>query len=250
MVNHSVVLEQNIRLHRTEAYYYVSTHPENFNIFEQRRLRTEIRRLAKKMAPRAKVLDLASGTGNVAEAFRHTGVSVIACDLSAEMLRENRAEHRVLCDITRLPFRDGSFSGVTAYSVFHHLPDPAGTVKEATRVSGPNSVLYFDHDRFLPSTRRTLGHYPFTLTDLLGWVLWLSIRPRRLKRLAEYLFRGGRREHIRVSGQVDQAESHDRVKTPELVSILEEHGFRVRLAAHGGGSYLEAIRTADFRGER
>ncbi len=237
------VLEQNIRLHRTEAYFYDATHPENFNVFEQARLKRELRRLAGAIGPGRPVLDIASGTGNIARHLEKMGVPVVACDLSPEMLHENPARHRVLCDVTRLPFRSGSFAAVTSYSVFHHLPDPCQALEEVARVSAEDGVLYLDHDHFLPHRVKALGHYPFTATDLLGWGLWLLAHPRHLRRLWQYA-RWGRRRHLRNISGLDKAEDHQRVDTPAMVTTLERAGFRVELFRHRGGSALRARRGA------
>jgi len=242
--NHRTVLEQNIRLHETEAYFYNATHPENFNVLEQGRLKRQVRRLANKVGPSLPVLDLASGTGNVSERLQADGLRTIACDLSLDMLKENRAEYRVRCDVTRLPFRDASFGAVTAYSVFHHLPDPAGAMREVGRVAAAKCSLYFDHDHFLPKDGRGVGRYPFTGLDLVGWGLWLMTHPKYAKRLFQYAFRG-RKAHLRNLRGLDQAESHERVDPERLVAILEDRGFRVQLGRHRGGSHLEAHREEE-----
>ena len=240
-VNHRAVLEQNIRLHETEAYFYNATHPENFNVLEQSRLKRQVGKLATKVKPSLPVLDLASGTGNVSDHLQAAGLRPIACDLSLDMLKENRTEYRVRCDVTRLPFRDGCFGAVTAYSVFHHLPDPAGAMREIGRVAAGKCSLYFDHDHFLPQDGRRAGNYPFTVADLVGWVLWLALHPKYIKRLLRYALRG-RRVHLRNIRGLDQAESHERVNPERLVRILEDRGFRVQLGRHRGGSYLKADR--------
>ncbi|MBL7165104.1 MAG: class I SAM-dependent methyltransferase [Dehalococcoidales bacterium] len=245
-VDRRSVLEQNIRLHETEAYFYNATHPENFNVFEQKRLKRQVTKLAMEAGPSLPVLDLASGTGNVSDHLRATGLRPVACDLSLDMLRENRAEYRVRCDITRLPFKEGCFGAVTAYSVFHHLPDPAGAMQEIDRVAAEKCVLYFDHDRFLPRDSRTLGDYPFTVSDLFGWVPWLVLHPKYLRRLFQYAL-WGRKVHLRNIRGLDQAESHERVEPERLVRVLEGNGFRVQLGRHRGGSYLKACREKRTR---
>jgi len=246
IVDHQSVLEQNIRLHETEAYFYNTTHPENFNVFEQKRLKHQVRKMAMEAGPSLPVLDLASGTGNVSNHLKTAGLKPITCDLSLEMLKENPSEYKVRCDITRLPFRDGCFGAVTAYSVFHHLPDPTSTIEEVDRVAAERCVLYFDHDHFLPQESRTLGDYPFTISDLFGWVLWLVLHPKYIKRLFQYAL-WGRKVHLRNMRGLDQAESHERVEPESLVRILEEKAFRVQLGRHRGGSYLKAWREKRTR---
>ena len=246
--DHRVVLEQNIRLHETEAYFYNATHPENYNIFEQRRLKNKVRELAAGVDSSLPVLDLASGTGNVSNHLKAAGLRTIACDLSLEMLKENPSDYKVRCDITRLPFRDGCFGAVTAYSVLHHLPDPDSTMEEAGRVAAEKCTLYFDHDHFLPHNSKTLGDYPFTWSDLAGWVLWVVLHPKYVRRLFQYAL-GGRRIHLGNVRRLNEAESHQRVNPEGLAKILEYRGFRVRFGSHRAGSYLQAQRqkTAEYK---
>ncbi len=246
--DHRVVLEQNIKLHETEAYFYNATHPENYNVFEQRRLKKKVRELAASIASSLPVLDLASGTGNVSNHMKAAGLKPIACDLSLEMLKENSSDYKVRCDITRLPFKDGCFGAVTAYSVLHHLPDPGTTMEEVSRVSAEQCTLYFDHDHFLPHSSRTLGDYPFTLSDLAGWVLWVALHPKYIKRLFQYAL-WGRRIHLRNVRRLNEAESHQRVNPEGLAQILESKGFRVRFGSHRAGSYLQAWRQETAENE-
>jgi len=246
--DHRVVLEQNIKLHETEAYFYNATHPENYNVFEQRRLKNKVRELATSVDSSLPVLDLASGTGNVSNHMKAAGLKPIACDLSLEMLKENPSDYKVRCDITRLPFKDGCFGAVTAYSVLHHLPDPGSTMEEAGRVAAEQCTLYFDHDHFLPHSSKTLGDYPFTLSDLAGWVLWVALHPKYIKRLFQYAL-WGRRIHLRNVRRLNEAESHQRVNPEGLAQILESKGFRVRFGSHRAGSYLQAWRQETAENE-
>ncbi|GEM_PF-3054077 len=243
MTDEKSVLEQNIRLHQIEAYFYNAIHPEDFNLWEQRRLKREIKQLSAKIDRSLPVMDLASGTGNLSDHLRKEGVRVIACDLSREMLKENRAQDRVQCDATRLPFKDGCFSAITGYSMLHHLPDPCRTMKEVTRVAVPKECfLYFDHDHFLPEKHKSLGHYDFSISDLAGWVLWITMRPRYIGRLFKYAL-WGRRKHLQNMADMDVVESHERVNTEYLFDILDNSGFDAQIVAYNSGSFLEASRT-------
>ena len=87
---------QNIEYHRTEAHFYNATHPEIYNLAEQKRLSRQIHKLVAELAPSLPVLDLGSGTGNIAEKVQRRGVQVIACDISTDMLKENKAKHKVI----------------------------------------------------------------------------------------------------------------------------------------------------------
>lgn len=241
VIDKNVILNQNIQWHKTEAYFYNCTHPEDFNIFEQKRLRREIRAVLSRMRGKLPVLDLASGTGNLVSHIRRYGVEPIACDLSPEMLAENPAKEKILCDVTHMPFGDGYFGAMFSYSVFHHFPDPEAVMKEVIRVSAPQSILYFDHDFDLLDRKHRLGRYGFTLMDVFGWILWLLINPKHLKRLFEY-FLWGRKKHLANIASLDNSEDPKRVNMRSLIGILEEAGFDVLVKKYGSGCYVKAVR--------
>jgi SAM-dependent methyltransferase len=45
-----------------------------------------------------------------------------------------------------LPFADGSFDIIGAYSVLHHIPDYLFALREMVRVLRPGGLLYIDHE--------------------------------------------------------------------------------------------------------
>jgi len=235
----NLVIKQNIQWHRTEAYFYNCTHPEDFSVFEQRRLRREIKRLVSEIDVSKPVLDLGSGTGHLAGHLRKFGVEAIACDLSPDMLAENPAKTKVLCDATNLPFDDGHFGAVVGYSVFHHFPDPNAVMREVCRVADNRCILFFDHDPFVSGG--IMKRHNFTLVDFIGWLFYLTVSPKQVKRLAQYAL-WGRKRHLANIASLNSSESFERVRVGELVEILEDAGFRVELVGYGGGSYLKAYR--------
>lgn len=226
------VLQQNIELFKDLAYYYAALHPENFNIFEQRRLRREMRKLKDEINPTLPVLDIGSGTGNLVHHLQHLGLNVVASDLSAEMLKENPARHKIICDAEHLPFKDGCFGAVTSYSVFHHLPDIRAALEEICRVAAGNCILYFDHDPFVPAAEKQVGRYHFTLVEFIGWLIWVLLHPRYWKRLLEYAVRG-RKKHLRNLKELTQAETDEVLDTDSILKILREHQFQDHLHSYG-----------------
>ena len=112
------------------------------------------------------ILDVATGTGMVAEALiRRTGCSVVALDQSVDMLA--RARRRITDDATiaarlevvwgeaeELPFEDGAFDGLTFTYLLRYVDDPAATVRELARVVKPGgriaSVEFGVPARWLP----------------------------------------------------------------------------------------------------
>ncbi len=97
------------------------------------------------LAPGARVLDVATGTGALAaEIARSTSgaVRVTACDTNERMLSVARARtdpamsavEIVRCDATRLPFADESFDAVTLAFAIDDMPDRVACVREICRV--------------------------------------------------------------------------------------------------------------------
>jgi demethylmenaquinone methyltransferase/2-methoxy-6-polyprenyl-1,4-benzoquinol methylase len=97
------------------------------------------------LAPGARVLDIATGTGALAaEIVRVTSgaVSVTGCDINARMLAvaEQRIERArlgidlVRCDALNLPFDDETFDAVTLAFAIDDMPDRERCVSEIRRV--------------------------------------------------------------------------------------------------------------------
>jgi demethylmenaquinone methyltransferase / 2-methoxy-6-polyprenyl-1,4-benzoquinol methylase len=103
--------------------------------------------------PDDRVLDVATGTGLVAEALvRRYGCSVVGLDQSEAMLggaRERVAARPELAgrielvhgEAERLPFEDGSFDAVTFTYLLRYVDDPAATMRELARVLKPGGRM-------------------------------------------------------------------------------------------------------------
>lgn len=98
----------------------------------------------------AAVLDLGCGGGHVSFAVAPHAASVIACDLSAEMLHvvAGAARERGLTNVLtqrmqaeKLTFPDATFDIVITRFSAHHWFDVAAGLREAHRVLRPNGVL-------------------------------------------------------------------------------------------------------------
>lgn len=95
-------------------------------------------------APEGIWLDLASGTGDLAVAMKRAGARrVVRIDLSAALLRVGSdkagepASPAVVCEMDRLPFRGGTFSGVGQGFALRHCRDLEPFFREVHRVLGP-----------------------------------------------------------------------------------------------------------------
>jgi demethylmenaquinone methyltransferase / 2-methoxy-6-polyprenyl-1,4-benzoquinol methylase len=103
-------------------------------------------------APVGPVLDLATGTGDLALAIRRTrpDAAVIGADFSEGMLREaaaklvRRRQARMpllAADALALPFRDHAFAAVTSAFLLRNLADLARGIAEMRRVTRPGGLV-------------------------------------------------------------------------------------------------------------
>ncbi|VVB94828.1 Ubiquinone/menaquinone biosynthesis C-methyltransferase UbiE [uncultured archaeon] len=147
-------IKQNAKAHNTIAEVYDLKHPEIYNQVEQRRVEQTIETLLNRVAKnKPRILDLGSGTGNLALKFLNKGCWVTACDVSQKSLdilskranNNSNLELSLLID-KKLPFENNSFDVVATYSVLHHIPDYLFTIKEFIRVLKPGGYIYIDHE--------------------------------------------------------------------------------------------------------
>ncbi len=107
-----------------------------------------------KMRANPEILDVGTGTAQIPIELcgRDPEARIVAIDLAAHMLRlaqENilRAgfgERIVLelVDAKRLPYAVGRFAAVISNSIVHHIPDPAGVLAEAVRVTTAGGIIF------------------------------------------------------------------------------------------------------------
>jgi demethylmenaquinone methyltransferase / 2-methoxy-6-polyprenyl-1,4-benzoquinol methylase len=97
--------------------------------------------------PRDRVLDVATGTGAVAqELLRQKGCTVVGVDQSSEMLAVARerlpaAVELVEASAESLPFEDASFDGLTFTYLLRYVDDPGATLRELARVVRPGGTI-------------------------------------------------------------------------------------------------------------
>ena len=143
-------------------------------------------RLVEEHGHATEFLDAGCGSGVVLRRVKPLVPNVVGVDLSRGMLARCLPFHSdlVRSTVTRMPFDDASFDGVSGYSLLHHLREPAEALREFHRVLRPGGFLYTDNDSNAEFHRR------------FGW--WLYIRraakvkrartaaDAELERLAEY----------------------------------------------------------------
>jgi demethylmenaquinone methyltransferase/2-methoxy-6-polyprenyl-1,4-benzoquinol methylase len=120
---------------------------------QDRRWRREaVSRVVADAGPDGVVLDVATGTAGLAlQITARSGARVVGVDLTEGMLRQGVANvaragaggrvSLVRARAEQLPFRDGTFSGLTFSYLLRYVDDPAATVAEMSRVIRPGAPM-------------------------------------------------------------------------------------------------------------
>ena len=113
-----------------------------------------------------RVLEPGAGRCWLSAELARRGAEVTALDItpapylglsSAEVFFEDEEVYfeRVLADMQRLPFTDGSFDAVVATATLHHSPDLEALSRELARVTRPGGMLLAANEPLLLPCRRT-----------------------------------------------------------------------------------------------
>jgi SAM-dependent methyltransferase len=99
----------------------------------------------------SRVLDVGSGPGDLAEAFREAGAHAVALDVDWEEMhcRERTWELAVLGDGARLPLAEATFDLGCASNVFEHLANPFVALAELARVVRPGGMVFVNFTTWL-----------------------------------------------------------------------------------------------------
>jgi demethylmenaquinone methyltransferase / 2-methoxy-6-polyprenyl-1,4-benzoquinol methylase len=134
------------------------------------------------LSPGARVLDLCTGTGDLAIAIVHraSGVTVVGIDFAAEMLRLARAKvsgasldrriRLVRGDATHIPLPDRSCDAATIAFGIRNVAEPQHALAELARVIRPGgrlAILEFGEPR-IPGIRTLYSWYFRYLLPLVG----------------------------------------------------------------------------------
>lgn len=160
------IKDENINVHRKEAFIYDIAHPEIFNRYEQKRVMNDIEFIAKRINRKGpSVLDIGCGTGNLSLKFLKFGFSVTGLDISREMLnilnekytlykRYNKIKSNSLKlienDIDEFisNYEGQKYDVITFSSVLHHLPDYIKTINNLWNLLSSGGMIYIVHEPF------------------------------------------------------------------------------------------------------
>ena len=194
--------------------------------------RRKVAKLAAGLQP-ATLLDLATGTGDLAEAIAKAcpAVKITGADFSAPMLDVARARNLpqadwLVADALSMPFQDASFDIVTVAFGLRNMADWPKAVAEMARVTRPGGHLII-LDFSLPTLPGLRGGYRFYLH-------------RILPRLAGILT-GQREAYEYLSGTIERFPSG-----PAMVDLLTANGFQSASATplSGGIASIYVARKA------
>ena len=95
-----------------------------------------------RLPPLSRVLDVAAGTGDFTRELERQGLRSVGTDLSFGMLTSGATlAPLVQADAAHLPFREGSFDGVTCGYALRNFTDLAGTLVEMGRILRPGGRI-------------------------------------------------------------------------------------------------------------
>jgi ubiquinone/menaquinone biosynthesis C-methylase UbiE/DNA-binding transcriptional ArsR family regulator len=97
-----------------------------------------------------RVADIGTGTGGMLPQLAEFADSIVAVDISKEMLRRARARAKALdlrnveflkADLQSLPIASGTVDAAFATLVLHHAPNPRAALQEMTRILKPGGTV-------------------------------------------------------------------------------------------------------------
>lgn len=125
------------------ATYQWGTEPEMFGPRLEHRL-SMILRETRSLPRGSRVLDSAIGLGQLAVRLQQSGLQAFGLDYSFQAalhVKKTTTVRVVVGDMTRMPFRDGVFHGITSGETFEHLPDDQAAAGEVARVLRQGAIF-------------------------------------------------------------------------------------------------------------
>jgi ubiquinone/menaquinone biosynthesis C-methylase UbiE len=195
------IREEEIRLHETLAEEYVKRRASaGSQLFDAYWNQEVIKCLDTSEAKQA--LDCCCGDGILLPDLAERYDKVIGLDISEAMLklaaqREPREKIELVCgEVEHLPFADNAFDAITFRGAFHHVSDPAQSMKEVHRILRPGGqVVFFEPNGdpwiwraarrlyYAMSHRFSSGHRSYRARELHALLEGAGLQPTTTKRL-------------------------------------------------------------------
>ena len=133
-----------------------------------------------RLQPGSVVLDVASGTGDLAAVLKQAGCDVVMCDINEAMLKYGRdkmvdqgltnAMHYVRADAERLPFTDNSFDCATLAFGLRNMTDKLSALRSIhAKLKYGSPVFILEFSRVTSDVlRRAYDRYSFHAIPALG----------------------------------------------------------------------------------
>lgn len=133
-----------------------------------------------RLQPGSRVLDVASGTGDLADLLNRAGCEVVSCDINETMLKSGRDKladrglvndvHYVQADAERLPFAENSFECATlAFGLRNMTDKPAALRAIHAGLKYGGQVLVLEFSRVTSDLlRRVYDSYSFHAIPAVG----------------------------------------------------------------------------------
>ena len=208
----------------------------------------------------ARVLDLATGNGAVAEqlAKHHKGLDVTGVDQADIAPAKSRVSYLGNVDITQLPFPDGSFDVVTSQFGFEYAPQLAAA-REAARIMSDGGCLCFlmhhPHSAVVETNSHKIPEIEFLLSpggllDQCHACLNDQLSFTDLETAGQAYLGSDMRRSRQISGQVfeaigtlyqlkQQAPASAKKHLLALLSRIADEGYRLRQMQNAAVSELQ-----------
>jgi SAM-dependent methyltransferase len=142
----SKVLDANIEVHTRMVARYEAEEP-HFRPENQQKVRGRLEALRRRV-PGGRLLDVGCGTGFIIHLALGVFDEIHGVDITPAMLQRVRTDagnitlHQSPAE--SMPFADGTFDAVTAYSFVDHVADRGALLREVARVLKPGGIFYAD----------------------------------------------------------------------------------------------------------
>jgi ubiquinone/menaquinone biosynthesis C-methylase UbiE len=128
--------------------YDLTAHMYDMRYAEEQKAKFEAALKSLKAKSYGRVLDAGCGTGLLFGHVASKAEMVVGLEISRETLLKAKERaggfrniHLVMADADFMPFRDGAFHTVFAFTLIQNMPDPAKTLKEIKRVAENNAQI-------------------------------------------------------------------------------------------------------------